>query len=119
MAVLFAAYLGQFVTNIVFGSYTSGFGGGLALMLFALAISLRPNTPPTAALLAAGFWLLVPGSIGLIGVTQLVCADSSAAITVTLVSMIAISLRSAPSARWPADRRTASELRILSVACKC
>jgi uncharacterized membrane protein YjjB (DUF3815 family) len=92
MAVLFAAYLGQFVTNIVFGSYASGFGGGFALMVFALAISLHPNTPPTAALLAPGFWLLVPGSIGLIGVTQLVGADGSAAVTVTLISMIAIAL---------------------------
>jgi uncharacterized membrane protein YjjP (DUF1212 family) len=91
-AVLFAAYLGQFVTNILFGSYASGFGGGFALMVFALAISLHPNTPQTAALLAPGFWLLVPGSIGLIGVTQLVGADSSAAITVTLISMIAIAL---------------------------
>ena len=90
--VLFVAYLGQFTTNLVFGSYASGFGGGFALMLFAMAISLRPDTPPTAALLLPGFWLLVPGSIGLIGVTQLVGADSSRALTVTLVSMIAIAL---------------------------
>lgn len=92
MAVLFAAYAGQFVTNIVFGSYASGFGGGFALLVFALALSLHPNTPPTAALLAPGFWLLVPGSIGLIGVTQLVGTDTSGAVTVTLISMIAIAL---------------------------
>ena len=44
---VFVAYLGQFATNLVFGSYASGFGGGSALMLFAMVISLRPNTPPT------------------------------------------------------------------------
>ncbi len=92
MAVLFAAYLGQFVTNILFGSYASGFGGGFVLMMFALALSLHPDTPPSAALLAPGFWLLIPGSIGLIGVTQLAGSDSTAAVTVTLISMIAIAL---------------------------
>jgi uncharacterized membrane protein YjjB (DUF3815 family) len=92
MAVLFAAYLGQFVTNILFGSYASGFGGGFALMVFALVLSLHPDTPLSAALLAPGFWLLIPGSVGLIGVTRLVGADRSAALTVTLISMIAIAL---------------------------
>ena len=91
-AVLFVAYVGQFATNIVFGSYASGFGGGFALMLFASVLSLHPGTPPSAVLLLPGFWLLVPGSIGLIGVTQLVGADSSAAVTVTLISMISIAL---------------------------
>jgi hypothetical protein len=90
VAVPFAAYLGQFVTNIVVGSYASGFGGGFALMVSAIAISLHPNTPPTAALLAPGFGLLVPGSIGLIGVTRLVGADSGAAIAVTLISLLLV-----------------------------
>jgi hypothetical protein len=42
--------------------------------------------------LLPGFWLLVLGSIGLIGATQLVGADPSGAVTVTVVSMIAIAL---------------------------
>jgi hypothetical protein len=41
---------------------------------------------------ATRFWLLVPGSLGLIGVTQLIGADSSAAVTVTLISKISIAL---------------------------
>jgi uncharacterized membrane protein YjjP (DUF1212 family) len=92
LMILFAAYIGQFVTNLLFGSYASGFGGGFVLMVSAMLLSLRESTPPTAALLLPGFWLLVPGSIGLIGVTQLVSADSSAAVTVTLISMISIAL---------------------------
>ncbi len=53
------------------GSYASGFGGGLTLIVFALAISHRPNTPPTVSLILPGFWLLVPGSLGFMGVTEL------------------------------------------------
>ena len=51
----------MYVTNIVFGSYASGFGGGFTLMVFAISISLRPTTPPTEALLAPGFRLFRAG----------------------------------------------------------
>jgi uncharacterized membrane protein YjjB (DUF3815 family) len=61
-------------------------------MFCSLALSQRPRTPPAALLLQPGFWLLVPGSLGLIGVTQRIGADSSAAVTVTLISTISIAL---------------------------
>lgn len=47
--------------------------------------------PAAAALIVPGFWLLVPGAIALIGVTQL-AANNYSAITVTLVSMMSIAL---------------------------
>jgi uncharacterized membrane protein YjjB (DUF3815 family) len=59
----------------LFGSYASGFGGGLTLTLCAAAMSQRPHAPAAAALLLPGFWLPVPGSLGLVGVTQLVNAQ--------------------------------------------
>lgn len=37
-----------------------------------------------------GFWLLVPGSLGLIGVAELFGADGDSALPATLISMIAI-----------------------------
>jgi uncharacterized membrane protein YjjB (DUF3815 family) len=92
LAILFVAYSGQVLANAVLGSYASGFGGGFALMLCALAISQLPNTPPTVALLLPGFWLLVPGSLGLVGATQLIGTDRGAVFSVTLVSMISIAL---------------------------
>ncbi|MCX2929869.1 threonine/serine exporter family protein [Mycobacterium sp. CVI_P3] len=92
MVTLLITYASQVAANALFGNYASGFGGGLALMLCALAISQRPNAPPAAALLQPGFWLLVPGSIGLIGVMQLINTSTSASITAMLVSMIAIAL---------------------------
>jgi uncharacterized membrane protein YjjB (DUF3815 family) len=74
------------------GSYASGFGGGLTLILFALAISHRPNTPPTVSLVLPGFWLLVPGSLGFMGVTPLLGTHSTTVFTATLISMMSIAV---------------------------
>jgi uncharacterized membrane protein YjjP (DUF1212 family) len=92
LLILFVAYTGQVVGGSLLGSYASGFCGGLALTVGAAAISRLPNTPPTMALILPGFWLLVPGSLGLIGITELVGSDSSAVFGATLISMISIAL---------------------------
>jgi uncharacterized membrane protein YjjP (DUF1212 family) len=90
--MLYVAYAGQWIGNATLGSYASGFGGGLALILFALAISHRPSTPPTMSLVVPGFWLLVPGSLGFMGVTQLLGAHSTTVFTATLISMMSIAV---------------------------
>jgi uncharacterized membrane protein YjjP (DUF1212 family) len=90
--MLYVAYAGQWIGNEILGSYASGFGGGLALILFALAISHRPNTPPTMSLVVPGFWLLVPGSLGFMGITQLLGTHSTAVFTATLISMMSIAI---------------------------
>jgi uncharacterized membrane protein YjjP (DUF1212 family) len=90
--MLYIAYGGQWLGNALLGSYASGFGGGLALILFALAISHRPNTPPTMSLVVPGFWLLVPGSLGFMGVTQLLGTHDTAVFTATLISMMSIAV---------------------------
>ena len=60
-------------------------------MVCGQILSQRPHAPPLAALILPGFWLLVPGSIALIGVAAL-AANSYSAITVTLASMMSIAL---------------------------
>jgi uncharacterized membrane protein YjjP (DUF1212 family) len=92
LLMLLTAYGGQWVGNAVLGSYASGFGGGLTLIICALAISHRPNTPPTVSLVLPGFWLLVPGSLGFMGVTQLLGTHSTAVFTATLISMMSIAV---------------------------
>ncbi|CAM3504457.1 threonine/serine exporter ThrE family protein [Mycolicibacterium frederiksbergense] len=92
MLVLFTAYGAQVLTNAAFGGYVSGFGGGLILILCALALSRLSMTPVAQVMLAPGFWLLVPSSIGMIGVAELASGQGSAAITVMLVSMMSIAL---------------------------
>jgi hypothetical protein len=92
LLILLTAYGGQWIGNELLGSYASGFGGGLTLIVFALAVSHRPNTPPTVSLVLPGFWLLVTGSLGLIGVTELIGTHSSAIFTATLISMMSIAV---------------------------
>ena len=92
LVMLVTAYAGQWAGNAVLGSYASGFGGGLTLIMCALAISHRPNTPPTVSLVLPGFWLLVPGSLGFMGVTQLLGTHSTAVFTATLISMMSIAV---------------------------
>ncbi|MFN3005748.1 MULTISPECIES: threonine/serine ThrE exporter family protein [Mycolicibacterium] len=90
--VLFITYGAQLATAAAFGGYTSGFGGGLALMLCALALGRLPMTPAAQVILAPGFWLLVPSSVGLIGIAELAGGQGSNAIIVMLVSMMSIAL---------------------------
>lgn len=90
--VLFIAYSAQALTASLFGGYASGFGGGLILMLCALALSRLSMTPAAQVVLAPGFWLLVPSSVGMIGVAELASGDGGTAITVMLVSMMSIAL---------------------------
>jgi len=92
LLMLLTAYAGQWIGNEVLGSYASGFGGGLTLIVFALAISHRPNTPPTVSLILPGFWLLVPGSLGFMGVTELIGTHSTGMFTATLISMMSIAV---------------------------
>jgi uncharacterized membrane protein YjjP (DUF1212 family)/uncharacterized membrane protein YjjB (DUF3815 family) len=92
LLMLLTAYAGQWIGNELLGSYASGFGGGLTLIVFALAISHRPNTPPTVSLILPGFWLLVPGSLGFMGVTELIGTHSSGMFTATLISMMSIAV---------------------------
>lgn len=62
------------------------------LTVSALAISRRRGAPPTITLILPGFWLLVPGSMGLIGVTELFGADGDSAFPATVISMISVAL---------------------------
>jgi uncharacterized membrane protein YjjP (DUF1212 family) len=92
LAMLTIAYLGQLAGNAVLGTYAAGFGGGFALTVCALAVARRPGTPAAMSLILPGFWLLVPGSLGLMGVTEVLGTDSTTVFTATFISMISIAL---------------------------
>lgn len=90
LVITYAAYLAQFVGDLTLGSYASGFCGGLVLTVAALVISRRQTAPPAITLILPGFWLLVPGSMGLIGITELFGAEGDSALPATLISMISV-----------------------------
>lgn len=78
--VTFAAYVGQKVGSVLLGGYLSGFAGGHVLTIVAYAVERRPTGPPALVTFLPGFWLLVPGSLGLIGLTEYFAADTAAGI---------------------------------------
>ncbi|MGW0163114.1 threonine/serine ThrE exporter family protein [Mycobacterium sp. NPDC003323] len=88
--ITYTAFAAQYLGDLVLGSYASGFCGGLALTVVALAVSRRRSAPPAITMILPGFWLLVPGSMGLIGVTELFGADGDSALPATLISMISV-----------------------------
>jgi uncharacterized membrane protein YjjP (DUF1212 family) len=75
LLVLLAAYGGQAAGGAVFGGELSGFFGALAMTPLVLWIDRRPYGAPQLVTFLPAFWLLVPGALGLIGVTEVVGLD--------------------------------------------
>ena len=71
VVVLYTAWIGQIIGNIVLGPYVSAFVGAAAMTPMAYLVGRHPPAMPARASFLAGFWLLVPGALGLIGLTEL------------------------------------------------
>lgn len=80
LVVLLVAWVGQRLGDLVVGGDVSGFFGALAMTPVALAISRLRGGPPSQVTFLPAFWLLVPGALGLIGVTEVVGNPSAAGV---------------------------------------
>ena len=116
--VLYAGWLGQYLGNLIFGGYLSGFVGAIVMTPVAYLVERLPSGPPALVTFLPAFWMLVPGALSLTGITEYLGHDAVAGIQDllgALGSMIAIALgvlcgyplyRSlARSAGWLADVR--------------
>jgi Putative threonine/serine exporter len=94
LLVLVVAYAGQVLGGLVFGGVFSAFVGALVMTPVAMFASTRPTGPPVLVGFLPGFWLLVPGALGLVGVTSFLDNDAQALTTVINAgtTMVAISL---------------------------
>jgi uncharacterized membrane protein YjjP (DUF1212 family) len=95
LLILYTAYLGQVLGTVFIGNYIGGFAGGAVLFLAALWCSRYETAPPVPSMLLTGFWLLVPGSLGLIGVTELLGNSNFTGIQdfgAALISFLSIAL---------------------------
>jgi len=73
--VLLVAYLGQSLGAAVFDAQLSGFFGALALTPVVLWLDATNHGPPSLVTFLPGFWLLVPGAGGVVGLTDIVGSD--------------------------------------------
>jgi uncharacterized membrane protein YjjP (DUF1212 family) len=95
LVVLYAAWIGQLVGNEVLGGYMSALIGAAVMTPVAFWVSRLPSAMPPNASFLPGYWLLVPGALGLIGLTQ-VAGDADVAgtedLVATVVSLFAVAV---------------------------
>lgn len=93
--VLYVAYAGQVVGELLLGGVLSAFVGALAMTPVALVAARHPSGPPALVSFMPAFWLLVPGALGLLGVTKYFGEDrvyGAASLTTAGATMVAIAL---------------------------
>jgi uncharacterized membrane protein YjjB (DUF3815 family) len=92
LVVLYAAWTAQVLANAILGGYVSALVGATVMTLVASLISrFRMAMPPHASFLP-GFWLLVPGALGLIGLTELAGGGGGKDLVATIGSIFAVAL---------------------------
>ena len=93
LALLALTFLAQTGGQEAYGAPFGGFAGGLTAALGAAVIRWRGG-PPTLVVFLPSFWLLVPGSLGLIGTTQLATdtGDGFATASGAVAVIVAIAL---------------------------
>ncbi|QYH36722.1 threonine/serine exporter ThrE family protein [Salinibacterium sp. M195] len=93
MLVLYVAYGAQVIGDVLFGGVLSALIGAIAMTPVAVLVARHHSGPPAIVSFLPAFWLLVPGALGLVGVTELLGGgDSSSSLITMLGTMIAIAL---------------------------
>jgi len=110
LLVLYVAYGAQVIGDIFFGGVLSAFIGAFAMTPVAALVSRFRAGPAEFVSFLPGFWLLVPGALGLVGVASILDGDSAGLTTLvtTTSTMVAIALGilsgMAISSRWEPSR---------------
>lgn len=76
LVVLFSAWIGQLIGKQFIDGSLSGFVGAALMVPVAHLVARARTAPPAHVMFLPAFWLLVPGTIGLIGVTEIVGKNS-------------------------------------------
>ena len=117
LIVLYVAWAGQVVGNVLLGASLSAFVGALVMTPVATWVSRLPHALPPHASFLPGFWLLVPGALGLIGLTQVAGDAGSAGVqelgnTVASIFAVAVGVLCGTLllARWTSTGRAIGSL---------
>jgi uncharacterized membrane protein YjjP (DUF1212 family) len=90
LVVLFAAFGGQLVGELIVGSTLSGFVGAAVMVPVAHVVAHARSAPPAHVMFLPAFWMLVPGAIGLIGITEIVGENAEAGTTNLARALVSI-----------------------------
>lgn len=93
LLTLYAAFAGQFLGGLLAGGMFSAFAGGLVVVPMAYLVQ-RWGGPPAQVTFLPAFWLLVPGALGLAGVSGLVALGpgNTGDLLTAFLSVIAVAL---------------------------
>ncbi|NII70569.1 threonine/serine ThrE exporter family protein [Microbacterium ulmi] len=94
LSALVVAYAAQLAGNALLGAELSGFVGAAAVVPAVHLVRRIRTAPPSAVMLTCAYWLLVPGALGFIGITEVAAGAAGALDTVvqTFVSLVAIAI---------------------------
>jgi len=95
LLVLYVAFAGQVIGGLLFGSSLSAFVGAAVMTPVAVFVATQRTGPPTLVTFLPAFWLLVPGAIALVGVTQVMgdaTVDGTSSILTAGVTIVSIAL---------------------------
>ncbi len=94
--ILFAnviVYAAQVLGSLLVGAALSGFAGAMVLEPVARAVQRFGSAPPSVVLRTSGYFLLVPGALGFIGVSEAASQTGSLGLIVQVfISLLAIAL---------------------------
>lgn len=88
--VLYAAYAAQVVAGSFLGSLGGSFVAGAVVIPVAYFVQDRKSGPPVPVTFLPAFWLLVPGALGLEGVTQIIGEKEAAGLGDFLNALLAV-----------------------------
>jgi uncharacterized membrane protein YjjP (DUF1212 family) len=92
LVVLYAAWTTQVVVSALLGGYVAALLGAAMLTVAAFAVERIPGALPGQAAFLPGFWLLVPGALGLIGLARFAGGAGPKELLVTVGSIFAVAL---------------------------
>jgi uncharacterized membrane protein YjjP (DUF1212 family)/uncharacterized membrane protein YjjB (DUF3815 family) len=88
--VLAVASFGQWLGALIHGANFGGFAGGLLLTPVAYLIQYRFRGPPVLVTFLPAFWLLTPGALGVISLSELVSQNAALGIRSLFVLVFGI-----------------------------
>src|SRR5262249_4089839 len=112
--IVYVAWVGEQVGNHLLGGYLGGFLGATVMTIVAFWLDRVPAAPPFLVLFLPAFWLLVPGVLAVVGLTELVGNDlrvglidlGTAAFTIVAIALgVLVGAAASQATRLGADRR--------------